>query len=352
MISNLLSFTIVLGILVLFHEFGHFLVARLFHVGVEKFSVGFGPKIIGKKIGITEYRLSAIPLGGYVKMVGESPDKDIPEKDIPLSFTHKHVFKKMAIVAAGPVFNILLAVFIFWGIYLFSGMPILDAAVGKVEPGSPAFSAGIEPRDKIAAIDGEVIESWDQMADKISTSGGKELEMTVLREKRELILRISPKRSQAPGEKTERYLIGVSLLGSFHKKKMGPIEALWAGTTHSAHIVRLTVMTVANLIRGAVSAKTLGGPIQIARMAGDQAREGILNLIVFIAWLSVNLAVLNLLPIPVLDGGHFVFFLAEAISGHPVSPKIQERAQQVGVMALFALMAFVFYNDIARLFLE
>jgi len=350
MISNGIAFIAVLGVLVLFHEFGHFLMARLFNVGVEKFSIGFGPKIIGKKIGITEYRISAIPLGGYVKMTGESPDKDVSPDEIPFSFTHKHVLKKMLIVAAGPIFNILLAVIIFFGIYRFSGAPVMNADVGRVDFGSPAMIAGIKADDRIISIDGFNVESWDDMAEKIMGSGGKELEVVVLRKEEELALHVSPKLASVRNEKAERYIIGITMSGRFHKKKLNTFEALSSGTLYSFRIAKLTVMTVANLVRGNVSAKTLGGPIQIAKMAGDQAREGMLNLIVFIAWLSVNLAIINFLPVPVLDGGHFFFFLAEAICRRPISPKIRERANQAGVFILLTLMVFVFYNDIVRIF--
>ena len=150
--TSILSFIIVLGVLIFFHEFLHFLVARLFGVGVEKFSLGFGPRLIGKKIGITDYRISAIPLGGYVKMVGEEPDAKISPEEVPLSFTHKHVAQRMLIVAAGPVFNVLLAVIIFFGIFFFSGTLVLKPSVGSVKAGSPAFDAGLEKGDLIIAI--------------------------------------------------------------------------------------------------------------------------------------------------------------------------------------------------------
>ena len=350
MISNILAFVIVLGALVLFHEFGHFIMARLFGVGVEKFSIGFGPKVVGKTIGITEYRLSLIPLGGYVKMVGESPEKEISPEEIPISFTHKHVLKKMVIVAAGPFFNILLAAAIFFGIYRFSGMPILDAVVGDLEKGAPAMMAGMEAGDRVLAMNGVDIASWDDMAKRIASSQGGEIEVWVQRGERKLTLRVLPKLAMINGEKTERHIIGVSASGEFHKEKMKTLQALSTGVSQSLSIVKLTVMTVVDLFRGEVSAKTLGGPIQIARMAGDQAREGILNLLIFMAWLSVNLAVINFLPIPVLDGGHFVFFLMEAVFRRPVSPAVREKAQQMGMFLLLMLMVFVFYNDIMNLF--
>ena len=178
---NIFALVIVLGVLIFFHELGHFLVARLLGVGVETFSLGFGPKIISKKIGITDYRISAIPLGGYVKMVGEQPDADLDPADIPLSFTHKHVFKRILIVAAGPFFNILLALIIFYGIFQISGMLILKPSIGEVNEGTPAYRTGLKKGDLVVSIDGVKISSWEDMAKMITTSKGNTLSISVLR---------------------------------------------------------------------------------------------------------------------------------------------------------------------------
>jgi hypothetical protein len=181
MSTNLVAFVVVLGVLIFFHELGHFLVARLFGVGVERFSLGFGPRILGKQVGITDYRISAIPLGGYVKMVGEEPDSEIDPADIPISFTHKHVFKRILIVAAGPFFNLLLAALIFYGVFQVSGLMILKPVVGGVEADTPAALAGLVEGDEIAAIDGSAIGSWEEMAAAISQSEGRPLVLTVKR---------------------------------------------------------------------------------------------------------------------------------------------------------------------------
>jgi len=353
MSTNIFAFVIVLGVLVFFHEFGHFIMARLFGVGVEKFSLGFGPRLFGKKAGLTDYRVSAIPLGGYVKMVGEEPDSEVAPEDIPLSFTHKHVFKRIIIVAAGPFFNFVLAVIIFFVIFLISGTFILKPVVGTVEQGSPAAKAGMVKGDLIESIDGTPITSWEEMAEIISGSNGKRLLVSVIREGAGLKLDIYPELKTAKnifGEDIKRYAMGIASAGDFYAKKLNPFQALFESIRQTYKITHLTVVSIAKLIQGTLSAKTLGGPIMIAEMAGQQAREGIANLAFFIALLSINLAVLNFLPIPVLDGGHLLFFFIEAVIGKPVNTKMREIAQQVGIFVLIVLMIYVFYNDISRIF--
>ena len=351
--NSAIAFMVVLGVLIFFHEFGHFLIARLFGVGVEKFSLGFGPRLLGRRIGITDYRLSLIPLGGYVKMVGEEPDEELAPGLAAQSFTHKSVLQRMLIVFAGPLFNIILAVVIFFVIALFAGVLILKPSVGAVKEGSPAFNAGFQKGDLITAIDGAAVTSWEEMADTIGHSGGRELEITVRRAEGELVLRAKPERMPTQnllGEEIQRYVIGVSSAGEVLSRKLGFVEAVLQSLRQTYAIAELMVVIVAKMITGAISFDTVGGPIMIAQMAGDQARAGISSLFQFIAVISVNLAVINLLPIPVLDGGHLLFFAIEAVKGRPVSTKVREIAQQVGMVVLIMLMILVFYNDITRLF--
>ena len=353
MSTDIFAFVIVLGILVFFHEFGHFIMARLFGVGVEKFSLGFGPRLFGKKSGITDYRVSAIPLGGYVKMVGEEPDSEVAPEDIPISFTHKHVFKRIIIVAAGPFFNFVLAVIIFFVIFLISGTFILKPVVGTVEQDSPAWKAGMVKGDLIESFDGTPITSWEEMAEIISGSNGKRLLVSIIREGAVLKLDIFPELKTGKnifGEDIKRYAMGIASAGDFYTKELNPFQALFESIRQTYKITHLTVVSIVKLIQGTLSAKTLGGPIMIAEMAGQQARQGIANLAFFIALLSINLAVLNFLPIPVLDGGHLLFFFIEAAIGKPVNTKMREIAQQVGIFVLVVLMIYVFYNDITRIF--
>ena len=352
---NIFALVIVLGVLIFFHELGHFLVARLLGVGVETFSLGFGPKIISKKIGITDYRISSIPLGGYVKMVGEQPDADLDPADIPLSFTHKHVFKRILIVAAGPFFNILLALIIFYGIFQISGMLILKPSIGEVNEGTPAYRTGLKKGDLVVSIDGVKISSWEDMAKMITTSKGNTLSISVFRGNSMRILDVTPEPKifkNIFNEDMERYVIGVTASGDFFTKDLNVFQALSQSFIQTYQITALTIKGVVKLFQGRVSPKTLGGPIMIAQMAGQEAREGAINLIFFIALISINLAILNFLPIPVLDGGHLLFFFVEAVTGRPVSIKIREIAQQAGIFVLILLMIFVFYNDIARVFLS
>ena len=352
---SIFSLIIVLGVLIFFHELGHFLVARVLGVGVERFSLGFGPKLVGRKIGITEYRISAIPLGGYVKMVGESPDSELDPSDIPISFTHKHVLKRILIVAAGPLFNILLAMIIFFGIFQISGLLILKPGIGDVNEGSPAYMAGLKKDDLVVSIDGVDISSWEDMANTIMASKGKTLAISVLRGDTVLTKNVTPevkKFKNIFNEDVDRYVIGITASGEIFKKDLNFFQAFSESINQTYQITALTIKGVVKLFQGTVSPKTLGGPIMIAQMAGQQAKEGVVNLIFFIALISINLAILNFLPIPVLDGGHLLFFFIEAIKGSPVSVKVREVSQQAGIFVLILLMIYVFYNDIARVLLS
>jgi regulator of sigma E protease len=351
MSTSIVAFVIVLGVLIFFHELGHFLMARLFRVGVEKFSLGFGPRLFGKTIGGTDYRVSAIPLGGYVKMVGEEPDADLDPAMVPFSFTHKPLLQRSIIVAAGPLFNLLLAVVIFFVVFQVSGIYVLRPLVGDVQEGSAAAAAGLRKGDVILAIDGQRIESWEEMAAGIVASEGRVLALAVNREGESVNLEVTPELKAAQnifGEPVERYVIGVTSAGEFFPRELSLAEAAGLSVVRTWEVTKLTVLSVVKLIQGKLPATTLGGPIKIAKMAGDQAREGLVSLLFFTAVISINLGILNVLPIPVLDGGHLLFYAIEAITRRPVSLKVREVAQQIGIFLLIMLMIFVIYNDIAN----
>ncbi|MBW2653369.1 MAG: RIP metalloprotease RseP [Deltaproteobacteria bacterium] len=347
-----IAFIIVIGVLVFIHEFGHFIAARLCGVGVEVFSLGFGPKILKKKYGRTLYCLSAIPLGGYVKMVGEEPGTTIDPEDVKFSFTHKSLLQKSIVVAAGPLFNFFLTIFIFYGLYQFSGIYLAKPVVGKVMEDTPALTAGIKPGDVIKEINRNKIESFEDIARIIGAGNGEQLEIIVERDTGLKGIVLSPvlKPAKNPfGEEIEKYVIGIVGTGESFNKSLNPFAALWRSIQDTYGLVKLTLLSVGKMVSGSISANNLGGPLMIAQIAGEQAKAGVMNFIWFIALLSVNLGIINLFPIPVLDGGHLLFFSIEALTGKAVSEKLREKLMQFGAAVLVALMVFVFYNDIIRM---
>jgi len=340
-----------LGLLIVVHEWGHFLVAKLSGVGVVTFSVGFGPKLWVRKKGETEYALSAFPIGGYVKMVGEDPEEEVEQRDIERSFSHKGLLKRIAIVAAGPGFNLLLAVVLLMVVYFFYGVPVLSTRISGVESGSPAELAGIRKGDRIVAINGQAVDEWDELSGKIKESQGASLKMQIQRDSQQLSLTVQPVKKASRnifGEEIDTWVIGIGSQISIEKGNPG--QAVVRAFQQTYEYSKLTLLALYKMINGDVSPRNLGGPIMIAQMAGQQAQEGLGNFLAFLAVLSINLGVLNLLPVPVLDGGHLLFFLVEAVIGRPVAVKHRERAQQVGIFLLMLLMVYAFYNDIARFF--
>ena len=348
---NIISVIVLLGILVFVHELGHFLVAKWSGVGVLKFSLGFGPKLIGRKFGETEYLISMIPLGGYVKMLGESEEDELSPEDEERSFQKQPVLKRIGIVAAGPLFNFLFAILVFSIIYSF-GVPVLTSKIGDIQEGGAAFKAGIQKGDNILAIDGKEISRWGELADIISKSNGKELNFTIERNNKVHDIYIRPglaKGKNIFGEEIESYKLGVIASSETVIERVNPFRAFLEGVAQTWWFTKLTYLTVVKIVQRVVSPKNLGGPILIAQMSGEYAKRGIIPFMFFMAILSINLGVLNLLPIPILDGGHLFFYLIEVVTGKEVNIKWREMAQQVGFFLLIMLMVFVFYNDIARI---
>jgi regulator of sigma E protease len=350
-VYSIVAAVIGLGLLIVFHEFGHFLLAKLSGVGVLTFSVGFGPKLWVMKKGETEYALSAFPLGGYVKMVGEDPDEEVKQADIDKSFAHKSLPKRIAIVVAGPGFNLLLAVFLFIVVFTFYGVPVMSTQVSGVEKGSPAERAGITKGDRIVAIDGEPVKEWEELSKKIKGSGGRALNLQIRRGEEIINITVQPTQKEGRtifGERKDDWIIGIGSQVSIEKGNPG--LAVVKAVVQTYEYSKLTLMAFYKMLLGDVSPRNIGGPILIAQMAGQQAQEGLGSFLAFLAVLSINLGVLNLLPVPVLDGGHLVFFLVEAVIRKPVSVKYREVAQQVGICLLALLMVYAFYNDIVRFF--
>jgi len=350
-VITLISFIVLLGILIFVHELGHFLAARMADVGVLKFSLGFGPKIFGKKIGETEYVLSWIPLGGYVKLLGESGNEELSPEEEKKSFCKQSVWKKILIVLAGPGFNFLLAVVIFIFVLIY-GLPSLTSEIGEVQKDSAAYEAGMQNGDKIVSMNGEKVKFWDDIRAVIAESKDKQIEIVVERKGEEKSLFVKPKLSKSKnifGEEVSAYLIGISPSEKTVIERRNPWDAIITSVYKTWEISKLTVISVVKIFEGVISPKTLGGPIFIAQVAGAQVKEGLIPFILFMAILSINLGVINLFPIPVLDGGHILFYLIEIVTRREISLKVRELSQQIGFVILLMLMLFVIFIDIERL---
>jgi regulator of sigma E protease len=350
--TSIISAIIVLGVLVFIHELGHFLIAKRLGVGVLTFSLGFGPKLIGRKIGETQYQIAAVPLGGFVKLVGENPEEEIKEEDQMRSFATQPVWKRALIVGAGPLSNLVFAAVLFSTINLF-GIPYLPSKVGTVNPGLPAERAGLQKGDVILSIDGKGLSSWDELSKIIRASQGKELSITIKRGDETMEVKVAPQPSTIKnlfGEEVNIYMIGITPADEVAIRKVGPLGAIGKGFAQTWQGIELTVVTIVKLIGRVIPAKTIGGPILIAQLAGEQAKRGLVSLVLFMAILSINLGVINLFPIPILDGGHFLFLGLEALLRRPISIKKMEIAQQIGLILIILLMLFAFYNDLIRIF--
>jgi regulator of sigma E protease len=352
-------FILVLGILVFIHEFGHFLLAKKLGVGVITFSLGFGPKLIGRKIGETQYQISAVPLGGYVKLIGEDRGEEIKEEDKERSFSSQPIWKRGLIICAGPFFNVFLTLVIFCFSFSLFGIPQeplpLPPKIGGLSSGLPAEKAGLKKGDAVLSIDGEAVSKWNDLSNIIRKSDGKELLIKVKRNGETIEFKITPeisKEKTPQGEKTI-YAIGITAPYeemTFQYKKVGLAEAIYEGTLQTLYLTKLMVVVLGKIISGEISPKTIGGPIQIAQEAGKQGKKGLPYLLGLIAILGINLGLINLFPIPILDGGHLLFLVIEAILGRPASLKKIEIAQQIGLILIIILMIYAFHNDLRRIF--
>jgi regulator of sigma E protease len=442
-------FLVVLGVLVAFHELGHFLAARWVGVKVLKFSIGFGPKLFGRQAGETEYLVSAVPLGGYVKLFGEDEAEATTPEDRRRSFFHQGLWGKVLIVAAGPGFNFILAYLIFAG-WLSTGAPLfvptfrdLSADVEALIPGSPAVTAGMEigdqvitvngkdistktelldvvaksngqpialeirrngqikpltvtpvrvsgeaaageephytigveempplvtsvmhglpastagiqAGDRVLSIEGQPIYTWAQMTTQVKEHPQKPLRMEVLRDGRRVALTVTPtaEKVTANGQTVEIGKIGISGPGRSLMRSDNALEALYHGLGATWGWTELTAIGLYKMIVGDISSKNIGGPLTIANISGEAAAQGASSVVFLIAILSINLGVLNLLPIPILDGGHLLFFLIEGILRKPLGERQREIAQQMGLVLLVGVMIFAFWNDLERIFIR
>ncbi len=338
----------VLGPLIFVHELGHFLFAKRAGVKVERFSLGFGMPLWRKQWGETEYRISAIPLGGYVKMYGENPDEEETVASPERSFLHQSVWTRIPIVAAGPLFNFLFAILLLALIHAI-GIPVeTSVQIGQILEDSAAAEAGLQTGDIVLAFDDKPIAQIHELKSEIVASKGRTVHLRIQRGQEALTIPIMP-RKDTP---SQEWRIGVALRpGDFVMQRSNPLLALGQGCAWTWRLTKLSVVGFGKIISGAIPASEgLAGPIGIARLVRRAADDGWRNLVFFTAAISISLAILNLLPIPVLDGGHLLFFALEIINGAPLSLRKREIAQQVGLLILVSLMIFAAYNDIVKLF--
>jgi regulator of sigma E protease len=342
LLTTIFSTAIVLGILVFVHELGHFLLAKKLGIGVLTFSLGFGPKLIGRKFGETHYQISVFPLGGFVKLVGENPEEKVKEEDRRRSFSLAPIWKRALIIGSGPFFNFFLAIVIFSLINIFVGIPLPPTSrIGEVSPGLPAEGAGLKKGDIVLSIDGETLTKWEDLSRIIRGSKGKPLLLKVKRDGEVLEIKVTPKPSTQKnlfGEEVQTFIIGITPYDEVVVQKVNPVTALGTGIVQTWQGIQLTVLGIVKIIQRVIPAKEIGSPIMIAKLAGEQARKGILSLALFTAIISINLGLINLFPIPILDGGHFLFLGLEAILRKPLSIKKMEIAQQVGLILPFIMI--------------
>lgn len=352
--GNVLIAIVILGLLIFVHELGHFAVAKWSGVTVLRFSLGFGPRLFAWRRGVTEYAVSAVPLGGYVKMLGDDPEDEVSTADAASAFSRQSLGTRAAIVVAGPLMNLVTAVVAFSLVFALygAGSPTDAAKIGGVMEGMAAQKAGLRRGDVVTSVDGKPIASWDALSQAVRASGGKPLTLEVRREDGtvEQLTAVPEERPEKTvfGEETGKaYLIGIERFVEIAPVSL--VKAVGLGVYETYFWVKMTLLSIVKIFQGSVSARDLGGPILIVQAAGQQAERGLDYLIRFLGLISVNLGVLNLLPVPVLDGGHLLFFGFEAVRGRPLANRQREMAQQVGLFLLLALMVFVFYNDISRI---
>ncbi|MES2752462.1 MAG: RIP metalloprotease RseP [Pseudomonadota bacterium] len=365
LIGYIIPFLFVLTIVVFFHELGHFLVARWAGVKVLTFSLGFGPELAGfnDRHG-TRWKLSAIPLGGYVKFFGDESEASTPSsetlqtmsaEDRKVSFHHKSVGARAAIVAAGPIANFLLAIVIFAALFTFFGKPSQTARVDTVQENSAAATAGFKSGDVVTAIDGNAIESFTDMQRIVSSKAGTAMVFSIKRGDAVLNLTGTPQLREIKDSFGNTHRVGVLGItratgpGDVVTKPVDPGTAVWLGVKETWFVVDRTVAYIAGIFTGRENADQVGGPIRIAQISGQVATIGLSALIHLTAVLSVSIGLLNLFPVPLLDGGHLLFYAVEAIRGKPLSERSQELGFRVGLALVLMLMIFATYNDILHL---
>lgn len=336
---TILAAVLVFGILVTVHEFGHFITAKLTGMRVDEFAIGFGPKIYQQKDGDTLYSLRAIPLGGYNKIAGMDPDDPVTED----SFNSKSIPKRMLVILAGALMNFILPIILFTGIFLVQGMDkmVNEPVLGSVMTGMAADRAGLKAGDKILTINGQSMQNWRDIVVNLRANGEKEVTLQAERQGVVKTYTLQPEYDK----EAKRALVGIT--PKFEKVNMSVAESVKEGFSYTKYIIVAMMDGLAKIITGKAPAE-VAGPIGVAQMAGQVAEQGLLPLMNFVAFLSINLGVINLLPLPALDGGHFVLLVLEGLRGKPLGSKAMNNIQMVGVALILALTIFSTFKDITR----
>ncbi|WP_336064894.1 RIP metalloprotease RseP [Nitratireductor rhodophyticola] len=362
LVGTIIPFLFVLTVVVFVHEMGHYLVGRWCGIGVKAFSIGFGPELFGfnDRHG-TRWKLSAIPLGGYVKFTGDmsvtsTPDPEstghLSPEELRVAFHTQPVWKRAATVFAGPFFNFLLTIAVFAVMFAGFGRYVMEPIVAEVRPDTPAAVAGFQPGDRFVSVDGSQVRTFGDVQRIVSGRAGDELSFVVRRGDEELTLTATPdllEQKDALGNTVKIGIIGVvndQEMGQPRLIEFGPVEALGEAVRETGYVIYRTGQFLKRFVAGREDRCQLGGPVKIADMAGKAAQLGFEWLVQLVALLSVGIGVLNLLPIPPLDGGHLVFYAIEAVMRRPVSERVMDAVYRVGLFAVLAFMGFVFWNDL------
>lgn len=356
-VETILYFIVVIGIIVFVHELGHFLAAKLSGVRVEVFSLGYPPKMFSKTVGETEYQLAWVPLGGYVKIYGmldESLEEDIDPND-PRGFMAKPFLNKIFIISAGVIMNVILAFIIYTLLTWSSGISSLTGTtITYVDEDSPAHEVGIMEGDRIINIAGAEIDTWEDLTKTVQVYPGETIPISWERGDTVLSSTITP--TATPNfnlDKARTDTVGkIGVLGTFVTEPVGPIRAIENGAAQVFWIIKLNIISVKALVTGGAHVRELTGPLGIAKLSGDSARSGVVNYLSFIGMISVSIGFLNILPIPMLDGGHLVFIVVETIIRRPIPDNIKINLIRAGMAALLLLIVVVSYNDILRFYFK
>jgi regulator of sigma E protease len=340
LLLTILACIFVFGILVTVHEFGHFITAKLTGMKVEEFSIGFGPTIYQQQEGETLYSLRMLPLGGYNKIAGMDPDdQDDPER----GFNAKPVTSRMLVILAGSLMNIFLPVLIFFGLFLAFGMDVPEnkPVLGQIIEGYPAEQSGLKEGDRILSINGKPVHEWLDIRKNIADSGMQPIPFEIQRDTEKLTITVTP----GVNPETGKPFIGV--VSSLKNVRLTPVQAVVASVTATKNIIKNMYASLYHMVTGKTKAE-FSGPVGVAKMAGEVAHKGFDRLMQFTAMLSLNLAIINLLPLPALDGGHFLILLIEAVTGHKLGKTAMQNIQKVGVAMILALTIFATFKDLTR----